>query len=270
MNITYLNTSSTTIIDPIQYNTKVSSFCEGNIYGQPEILNCLSCFFLSYIPYLGLKYSHFDNILLKNIMSLMFITGFTSFGYHWNGYYIFKLLDEIPMTLCIWLGLCHLISITHNENGLSTNISYSIMNVYFLLMMAINPIYSFFELFPFLFLFSCLSIAPFIIYYFHSFTNDFYYSQYKEAYKLVQTGMSISLVSGISWFIIEKMCNIFFIFGHALWHIGISVGMFYIITAMQYMIYLTDAHKLDTTYDFYIIYTHKYIPLIKQSQNDCL
>jgi len=82
--------------------------------------------------------------------------------------------------------------------------------------------------------------------------------------------MSISLVSGISWFIIEKMCNIFFIFGHALWHIGISVGMFYIITAMQYMIYLTDAHKLDTTYDFYIIYTHKYIPLIKQSQNDCL
>jgi hypothetical protein len=255
-------TFSLSDIDVLYYNTKVSSFCEGKIYGQPEMLNCLSCFFLSYLPFIGLKYSSFDNIILKNIMLLMFITGFTSFGYHWNGYFIFKLLDEIPMTLSIWLGLYHLNNITFNKT-----IIYLFINIYFLIMLSINPIIEFFDVFPILFLISCLSMAPFIFYYFKNIQKDFYYiTEYKEAFQLAKRGMTIAITSGLSWFIIEKLCNIFFIFGHALWHVGISTGMFYIITAIQYMDYINSIQNSDSDFCFYIYYTHKYIPVIRQVQ----
>ena len=42
-------------------------------------------------------------------------------------------------------------------------------------------------------------------------------------------GIIICCISGITWFITEFNCNIYFIFGHPIWHIGMSTGMCYII-----------------------------------------
>ena len=93
--------------------TIVGDFCESKIIGRPEPLNCLTCFFLSYIPYLGLRYSDMKHWIIKNIQILLFFTGGTSFCYHWTGYYLFKQLDEIPMIFSIWMGLQYMNLIWH-------------------------------------------------------------------------------------------------------------------------------------------------------------
>ena len=58
------------------WNDVIGHFCESKIYGYPEILNCLSCIFISFIPYIGLRYSNFYSKKIKSILSLLFIIAY--------------------------------------------------------------------------------------------------------------------------------------------------------------------------------------------------
>jgi hypothetical protein len=242
----------------MEWNTTIGNFCETKYLGHPEPLNCFTCFFISYIPFIGLTKSFFVSSRLKNILYLLFITGFTSFGYHWNGYYIYKHLDEIPMIIAVWNGVQHSNKLIGNKNYIDIA-----ANAYFTSMLAINAVPSLNYIFPFMFLISCLSLMPMIIYYLHVLHKSSYYRTQKlTTSKLCHKGMLIASSSGALWFITEKLCNPFFIFGHALWHIGIVLGMFYIITAVEYF-HLTHYFRENNKFT-YKLKMHNYIPLIQR------
>jgi hypothetical protein len=226
----------------------IGNFCEKKIWGShPEWLNCLSCFFISYIPYMGLKYSKINSETIKNILSFLFIGGFTAFLYHWNGYYISKHLDEVPMILSIWLGLKKILSI----NNLNIYFQY-ILNIYFVLLLSINSIPNFDNYFPILFTFPCLLLIPLLLKYYicmkHTCKNEKILIGKHVCFK----GMLLSIMGALSWVLSENYCHPLMILGHSLWHIFFSLGMFYILTSIDYMEQIKDNRELHIHYYYKI------------------
>ena len=228
----------------MEWNTKVGNFCESKLYGHPEILNCMSCIFISLFPYIGLRYSQLYYTLTKHIFILLILTGFTSFGYHWSGYYLFKHLDEIPMILSIWFGIIN----THKLIG---NYIYThfITHSYFILMLSINTIPTYNYIFPILFGIACISLLiPLKL-------NRFFNKQTKE---LSNKGIYISIISAFIWIITEEYCNVLFILGHSVWHFGISFGMYNIILSVEFCL-------LNQYDNYHIDYMYYFIPIIQKN-----
>ena len=236
------------------WNEIIGNFCESKIYGYPEILNCLSCVFISLFPYIGLKYANFKNYRVKNIMSFIFIAGFTSFGYHWSGYYLFKHLDEIPMIMGIWIGIVHFLSIINTEF-----IFTAITNLYFIIILSINAVPKFNFLFPILFGIPCFSLIPLAIAYFIKYReteNKIYNKKQNRSHQLALIGTIICILSAITWIITECYCNSLLIFGHSIWHFGMPLGMYYIIAAAEYH------EQLKINKNIKVNYLYKIIPVI--------
>jgi hypothetical protein len=234
----------------MKWNFIIGNFCEKKIWGHhPEWLNCLSSFYISIITYIGLRHSKFKSKKIKSILSLLFIGGFTAFLYHWNGYFISKHLDEVPMILSIWLGLTKIFSI----NNLN-NIYIYLLNFYFVLLLSINSIPSFNNYFPILFTIPCVMLIPLLLRYYY-FINYIINRQSVIAKNICLTGMLLSISAAMAWGISETYCHPIMFLGHPFWHIFFSLGMFYILTSIDYSEQTINGKALD------IIYYYK-IPLI--------
>jgi len=228
----------------MDWNYIVGDFCESKLFGHPEILNSLTCFFISYFPYIGLKYSHIDSILIKTILCLLFINGFASFGFHWTGYYCFKHFDEIPMVICIWLGLIY----SFGQIGIQI-IPYMILNLYFTLILVMNSIPSLGFLFPLTFGCACLLLIPIQKCLFDS--GQINYNSKKH----MLIGSLISISSALTWIVTENFCSPYMLFGHPVWHFGMPLGMYYIMIGFEYSNFNEDKYKIE--------YINHIIPVIK-------
>ena len=228
----------------MNWNTQIGQFCESKLYGHPEILNSMSCIFISLIPMIGLLYNKYIyNKLTINILLLLIITGFTSFGYHWTGYYIFKHLDEIPMVISIWFGLYNSITLIGTNKFV-----YFIINLYFVIMLSINAVPVFNYLFPIMF-----GIAAFLLLiplYLYKYSDN-------QSQNIVKNGVLISIISSIIWIISEKICNKYLILGHSIWHIGITLGMYYIMIGSEF----SELKKYEKK-NIKIKYIYNLIPII--------
>ena len=207
----------------MDWNTVVGDFCETKLLGHPEVYNSLSCVFISLFPYLGLKYSYLKSNIIKSILTLLFINGFASFGFHWTGYYFFKHLDEVPMIICIWLGLLY--GSSYLELSL---VNYFLLNLYFTLILAMNNIPKLSFLFPVTFGIACLLLIPLQKKFFEMKPIN------KLSKRLMISGSFISIFSAIIWIITENMCRYELLFGHPLWHFGMPLGMYFIMIGFEY------------------------------------
>lgn len=223
----------------------VGDFCEGRLLGHPEILNSLSCVFISFFPYIGLKYSHMNSILIKTIFCLLFINGFASFGFHWTGYYCFKHFDEIPMVICIWLGLIY----SFGQLGIQI-IPYMLLNLYFTILLVLNNIPQYGSLFPLTFGLSCLLLIPIQKCMFDSGKIN------SISKKHMLLGSFISIMSAAIWIWTENYCSYNMLFGHPLWHFGMPLGMYHIMIGFEYS--MVDISK------YAIEYKHCIVPIIKR------
>jgi hypothetical protein len=215
----------------MKWNYIIGGFCEKKIWGShPEWLNCISSFFISFIPYIGLRYSKFYSKKIKSILSLLFIGGFTAFLYHWNGYYISKHLDEAPMILSIWLGLKKILSI----NRLNM-FFYYILNVYFVILLSINSIPNFNNYFPILFTIPCILLIPLLLRYYLYLKHSCKNNNIRIGRYICFKGMLFSLSGACAWGLSETYCHPLMIFGHSYWHIFFTLGMFYIMTSIDYL-----------------------------------
>lgn len=229
----------------MDWNYVVGDFCESKLYGHPEILNSLSCFFISFFPYIGLKYSEINSYLIKSIMTLLFFNGFASFGFHWTGYYIFKHLDEIPMVLCIWLGLLY----TFSKIRLKLVYLFA-FNCYIALLLAMNSIPSLGHLFPVTFGLTCIMLIPVQKALFD--TADLP----EKSKTLMISGSLISIASALIWIYTENFCSSLLLFGHPLWHFGMPLGMYYLMIAFEY-------YSISQSECYDIIYMYNILPIIK-------
>ena len=246
---------------------KIGHFCEQKLLGRPEILNCISSLFIIIIPYLGLKYSTINNFWIKNILQLLILDGFTAFGYHWTGYYIFKHLDEIPMVISIWLGILMLVKEIAQYHTKFQHVSV-LVNIYFTCMLAINTVPNFNEIFAPAYALPSISLIPLVLYYFYIashisnvkkniYTGD-NLANTQTSHKLFFTGVVISSFSAIAWVLSEAYCRYIFLLGHSLWHVTMPLGMYYIMISIEY--FQQSLHNKNTSIS--IFYKHNILPII--------
>ena len=222
---------------------KIGHFCEQKLLGRPEILNCISSLFIIMIPYFGLKYGKINNFWIKNILQLLILDGFTAFGYHWTGYYIFKHLDEIPVVISIWLGILMLIKEIAEYNTTFQQMSVFV-NIYFTSMLAINTVPKFNNIFAPAYALPCTSLIPLVLYYFYiasqisNVKKNIYTGDNLEntqtSHKLFFTGVTISSFRCYCWVLSEAYCRYIFLLGHSLWHFAMPLGMYYIMISIEY------------------------------------
>tara|TARA_B110001452_G_scaffold267618_1_gene278513 strand:- start:1311 stop:1841 length:531 start_codon:yes stop_codon:yes gene_type:complete len=146
----------------------------------------------------------------------IFTNGIASFLYHWYALYIFKLLDEFSMIIPMWLGLSKiLLKLNYPIECIG------IITIYNMLLLVLDVFPWFDPYFPPSFAVELLLLIP-VYYNSLKYNNDLNHDGIK--------GILICSGSGIIWAITEMYCTKYFIFGHVIWHIGISTGLCYIIT----------------------------------------
>ena len=202
----------------MQYFSVSSNFCERRLFpSQPEYINAFSALYISYIGLRNLIRRR--NIRLGPINSsiywCIFTNGLCSFAYHWNAWYIFKLADEFSMIIPVWFGL---LEITHMLNY--PPIVIGLITLYNICMLAMGTFIWFEPYFPMAFAVELLLLIPLY--------KDCLYIR-SDPSLIGLKGILISSVSGLCWFITERNCSIYLIWGHAVWHIGMSTGLSYLI-----------------------------------------
>jgi hypothetical protein len=251
----------------MDYNYKLIQMCERRLYpDQPEYLNSISALYMCFISAYYLRRQSLTNVenellrkqtlkkfdqnellrkqsfksfiqskrsliphFLKNEFSrrtlssnsisiiywCIFTNGIGSFLYHWYAWYIFKLLDEFSMIIPVWIGIC---KIMHNLNySMYYTGFFTILNMVFLVL---NVFLWFQDYFPMVFASQVILFIPL-------YSQSLKYKKDKDLIGL--KGILICSGSGLVWGIIEANCNKYLIFGHSIWHIGMSTGLCYLI-----------------------------------------
>lgn len=197
------------------YNEIVSPFCERQIFpDKPEYINAFTALTLCYYGSLT-----DNNLVLQLIYNCIFFNGISAFLYHWYGWYIFKLFDEFSMLIPVWIGISQLLNIL--------NYSYiiTIFSTIFTIILLSCTTFEWFEpYFPIAFTIELLSLIPL-------------YTQTKNIYpdntKLGPKGIIICTLSGATWFLTERFCNKYLIFGHGIWHLGMCLGLNYLLKYLK-------------------------------------
>lgn len=214
----------------MEYNHKIIDFCEKKLYpDRPEYINCISALYISYIGYYNLIKNYNNSKKIGIIYWCIITNGFASFYYHYTAWYIFKMYDEITMIIPLWLAFCILI----------TELNYSVYYIGLLTIININIIVLnifiwFHKFFPIIFALQLLLIIPIYV-------KVLKLTNHKITKKnLINNkcgnGIIVCSLSGIIWIITETNCNKYMIFGHSIWHIGMSTGLCYILEYFNYQV----------------------------------
>jgi len=219
----------------IEFNTFDHSFCESKLFNNgPEYISCLTALFISFIGFFGL----FMNKTEENTLFLYFsliINGVTSSLYHYNHYIGWGLMDRYSMILIS--AYCFQIFFKVIENN-NTKISHVIKFISVLYLVFIQTFAGLHQenYFNNMFGFFLVSILIFVIKISHV--------DYKINHKLINLafkGIFLITIGGISWIVTENLCESFsimkFLLGHAIWHICVALGGYYISLVPIYINY---------------------------------
>lgn len=218
----------------MEYNLIVSNFCEKKLFPyQPEYINSFSALFITFMGSYKIIYNKYPLTILLFYLCII-LNGIGSFLYHWYGWYIFKLYDEYTMIIPIWIGMSTVLI----EYDYPIYIV-GLLTTYNISLLIFDTFIWFDKYFPIFFGIELAGIVP--LYYKSIYpyannanndndnnninTNKNYY------YNIVagKKGLFLCTTSCFIWIITENYCNIYFIFGHAVWHIGMITGITYIV-----------------------------------------
>ena len=206
------------------------NFCESKIFiGQPEIFNALSSIFITILP---LFYSLPRNISLRRVIYILMLNGIFSSYYHYNLTWFGKQLDELTMIFALYIGTLEILNILHHPDKKD----YYILDVYSILIIAINTLPNYSYLFPVLYFFGIINLL---------------YNIYKLTYKvhvIDPTPLKCSFYGFIFWILSEVFCNRFFYFGHSLWHIMFPLGFIQFIKNLDDAIIDSNIINVNTLY----------------------
>jgi len=209
----------------MEYNNVIIQFCERRLFpDRPEYLNCISALYISGIGLYKLFLYKEISKSLEIIYWCIVTNGTMSFMFHYTGWYLFGLLDEFTMIIPLWLGLSKFLDELKYSTkyiGLLTFLNMSLLGL--------NVFSWFSNYFSIVFASELLLIIP--LYYQVINKNKTNIIIHKYDYIKNEGGQGILLccISGSSWVITELNCNIYFILGHSIWHIGMSTGLCYIL-----------------------------------------
>ena len=207
-----------TIVDFYEYD---HGFCESTIYEniyQPEFINSVSSLCITFVGIFGLIYNSRYQPNISMVYNTFIINGICSCMYHYTHYIGWGLADRFSMILMV--VYCYNICIQYlNMNNLIKIICISFI-VSLLTVTGLNNETLFNILFG-VFLISiivCINMARLSLTY--------------QRYALGKKGIQYIVLAGVLWIITEMFCNHIWIMkymvGHAFWHIGVSIGGYYI------------------------------------------
>jgi|688.fasta_scaffold636759_1 hypothetical protein len=211
----------------IEFNSYDHDFCEASIYNTgSEYINSISALFISFIGMFGLYYNtdYSDNIAM--LYYSLIINGITSCIYHHTHYIGWGLLDRYSMIYISTYCYNIFISLLFTNNLFITHLLRLGIVTYLTILSTTAGLHN--ELmFNNLFGFFLGTILLFLISLRMKYQNlpkiIFYYGL---------KGITLISVAGISWIITENLCNTYpimkYLFGHAIWHIAVSLGGYYI------------------------------------------
>ena len=196
----------------MQFDHVLTKFCERKLYpDQPEYFNTLSALYIGAIGFTNLLRYYQRSKSISLIYWCIICNGVTSFAFHWTGWYIMRLFDEFTLIIPLWIGI--------------HKILYDLEYSKYILGIHVFPWFE--DLFPIAFAIELLCIIP--LYYQVLINNNVIISKNYLTNNKGGTGIIICIVSGAIWGITEVFCNKYLIFGHSVWHVGMSYGMCHII-----------------------------------------
>jgi len=215
------------------FTQSIQPFCEGRLHGIPEVYNTISS--LTMFAWSIVRLQHYSNFVcwidffnLYNILSINCLCSALFHATLWSG---FKQFDEMSMILPLWFGLNILIQLYTDSK--QNYIIFSYIVAFINLSILVGNSFSHLQwLFPYLFTVEISSI----IYIYHEVSKI-----YDDTKKEGQLGIMICSLSGIIWWTTETLCLPWMRYGHALWHIGMPVGIDFL--AKYIIIARTRKHK---------------------------
>jgi hypothetical protein len=230
------------------------SFCEATLYGKaPEYINAFTSLFISLVGLIGIKYNHHHIYDIYILYSALLLNGIFSFGYHWTNNIGFGHLDRYTMILIAYASISGGLKEIHYLYKLS-NKSYKtaifLQQTYITILMVLCAL-KYLEIFNALF-----GIFLGLILVFIKLVDN---KKSELNYKIINTikyawyGICMISFAGISWIIIEKLCNTFnimkYLHGHAFWHIFVSFGGY--LTSLLIVNLALERKKILPKYNFH-------------------
>lgn len=202
------------------------NFCESRLNNDigPEILNSVSSFFISLVPFM---YGFPKDSLLFNFSILFVIQGMSSFVYHFYLNWFGKHFDESSMILMIYLGIYNLVKLYFGEGNSNVNIFSTINNIYFILFISINTLPYLDFYFPIIFGIYVKFALYFLV---------LIMIKYEVKYQKWIKPLLISGIGASCWIISEIHCNNYTKYGHVIWHILFPIGFYKIILLIDSLV----------------------------------
>jgi len=229
----------------INFDTKTHGFCERMLYGgyPPEYINAFTSLFLTFSGLMGLFASNNVNTLGKIYYASFVVNGIGSFGYHWTNYIGWRYIDEFSMVI---LALASLLSVTnclinkiclhkHWRKSSMYSISTLIIVSYLIITLVFDSLD---DVISFRYSFGVfLAVAAIEVSILTYLNRDIKSDILKYNY----IGFGLIALSCIMWSFIELLCYnqstawVKYIPGHAIWHIGLSFGGYYLAQIIDYI-----------------------------------
>ena len=219
----------------IEFNTFDHSFCESKLFNDgPEYISCLTALFISFIGFFGIVMNQTEENTLFLYYSLI-INGVTSSLYHYNHYIGWGLMDRYSMILISVYCFKIFFKVLEHNN---TKISHIIKFISVLYLVYIQTFAGLHQenYFNNMFGFFLVSILIFVIK-----ISNVDYNFNPKLIDLAFKGIFLITIGGVSWIITENLCHSFgimkYLLGHAIWHICVALGGYYISLVPIYINY---------------------------------
>ena len=249
-------------------------FCEsvGQELPYPEIYNSYSSLFISLVGLIGLllslKYKRIYSI--KMIYGMLVVNGVGSFFYHYTQQMGWAVVDELSMMISVIMGLYSLYLLIVNSRHLPIlpqvrktyihnhylykGIMTLVVCFYLIFSYALSIFSDTRNLFPLLFAVPALSLMPGLLYIYKKYYGPKRsYNPHGYGRKLFIGGVTISLMSAVIWIVSENLCVYYhwikYLYTHVIWHIGISYGMFLLISfVLHFHLFVNDGEFCHVKY----------------------
>ena len=238
----------------IDFNEYDHDFCEASIYNNgAEYINSISALFISFMGIFGLYYNRDYSVNISMLYYSLIINGITSAIYHHNHYIGWGLLDRYSMIYISTYCYNIFLEVLLNKHTVVSHLLQLTIGIYLTYLSSMAGLHNediFNNLFG-LFLASILIFLLICRIRYHNIPRIIFYYGFK--------GIILITVAGVSWIITENLCNKYpimkYLYGHAIWHVAVSLGGYYI---SLIPIYLSKKNDYDTSlklkYKYYIPY----------------
>ena len=241
---------------PMYFEQHDHVFCEANMYNeiytyrQPEYINSITSLFISWIGLFGIM----NNRCATNDIYMLYwtfvINGICSCLYHYTHYIGWGLADRLTMVLMAvycYNIFTDIFTISRISDTYIHFLRFIFISYISLLLVSAGLHNE--DDFNFFFGIFLVSLIVFVRFIHHDYGKQ----------ELANKGLVYMMSAGVFWIITEGLCDkhwiMKYLLGHALWHIGVSLGGYYISVVAINL--LTDYTMLEYKYGIPIAIQHK-------------